>query len=90
MIYLGDRYSYLVPHVVRSYNNALGFHEKLWDYDAGRVYVMLTDFHDYGNGGAITMPINQVILGIVTVSPSASFHPAKGFNGSLITNSRMW
>ncbi len=76
MIYLGDRYSYLVPHVVRSYNNALGFHEKLWDYDAGRVYVMLTDFHDYGNGGAITMPINQVILGIGAYSFAFSIIPS--------------
>jgi len=64
LVYLGKRYTYLTPHVLRSFDNAMIFHQELWDYDPGKVYVMLNDFQDYGNGGAITMPLNQVFIGI--------------------------
>ncbi len=64
LVYLGDRYIYLTPHLLRTFNNAMDFHQKLWDYDPGKVYVMLNDFQDYGNGGALTMPLNQVFIGI--------------------------
>jgi hypothetical protein len=64
LVYLGNRYTYLTPHVLRTFDNAMDFHQELWDYDPGKVYVMLNDFQDYGNGGAITMPLNQVFIGI--------------------------
>lgn len=76
LVYFGNRYTYLTPHVLRSFNNAIEFHEKLWDYDAGKVYVMLNDFQDYGNGGAITMPLNQVIIGIGAYSFAFSIIPS--------------
>jgi hypothetical protein len=64
LVYFGGRYTYLTPHVLRSFNNAMDFHQKLWDYNPGKIYIMLNDFQDYGNGGAITMPLNQVFIGI--------------------------
>lgn len=64
LVYLGKRYTYLTPHILRTYDNAISFHQDLWDYDPGKVYVLLNDFQDYGNGGAITMPLNQVFIGI--------------------------
>lgn len=64
LVYFGSRYTYLTPHILRSFNNAMNFHEDLWDYDPGKIYVMLNDFQDYGTGGAITMPLNQVFIGI--------------------------
>ncbi|NCC73174.1 MAG: hypothetical protein EOM06_07220 [Sphingobacteriia bacterium] len=76
LVYFGDRYKYLTPHALRSFNNAMGFHEELWDYDPGKVYVMLNDFQDYGNGGAITMPLNQVIIGIGAYSFAFSIVPS--------------
>ncbi len=76
LVYLGDRYTYLTPHVLRSYFNALNFHEELWSYDAGKVYVMLNDFQDYGNGGAITMPLNQIFIGIGSYNFAFSIIPS--------------
>lgn len=64
LVFLGRRYTYLTPHVLRSYDNAMNFHKELWDYEPGKVNVFLNDFQDYGNGGAITMPVNQVLIGI--------------------------
>ncbi|MDZ4204517.1 MAG: hypothetical protein U1C46_06835 [Bacteroidales bacterium] len=76
LVYFGNRYNYLTPHVLRSYSNAINFHKQLWDYDAGKVYVMLNDFQDYGNGGAITMPLNQVFIGIGAYSFAFSIIPS--------------
>jgi hypothetical protein len=76
LVYFGNRYTYLTPHAIRSFNNALNFHEELWDYDSGKVYVLLNDFQDYGNGGAITMPLNQVIIGIGAYSFAFSIIPS--------------
>jgi hypothetical protein len=76
LVYLGKRYTYLTPHVLRTYDNAMNFHQELWDYDPGKVYVMLNDFQDYGNGGAITMPLNQVFIGIGAYSFAFSIIPS--------------
>ena len=76
LVYLGKRYTYLTPHVLRSYENAMNFHQKLWDYDPGKVYVLLNDFQDYGTGGAISMPLNQVLLGIGPYSFAFSIIPS--------------
>jgi WD40 repeat protein len=76
LVYLGKRYTYLTPHILRSYFNALNFHEELWSYDSGKVYVMLNDFQDYGNGGAITMPFNQIFIGIGSYNFAFSIIPS--------------
>jgi hypothetical protein len=76
LVYYGNRFSYLMPHVLRTFNNAMDFHQSLWDYDPGRVYVMMNDFQDYGNGGAITMPLNQVIIGIGPYNLAFSIIPS--------------
>jgi hypothetical protein len=76
LIYFGKRYSYLMPHVARTYHNALDFHKKHWDYDHKMTYVMLTDFEDDGHGGAIVMPYNMVILGISPFNFAFSITPS--------------
>ena len=76
LVYLGDRYTYLTPHLLRTFNNAMDFHEEFWNYDPGRVYVMLNDFQDLGYGGALTMPLNQVFLGIGPYNFAFSIIPA--------------
>ena len=76
LVYFGGRYTYMTPHILRTYFNAMDFHEELWDYDPGRVYVMLNDFQDYGTGGAITMPLNQVFIGIGPYNFAFSIVPA--------------
>lgn len=76
MIYFGQRYSFLVPHVVNTHQNAMRFHSKLWNYKYDKTYVMLTDFEDTGHGGAIVMPYNLVILGIAPYSFAFSIIPS--------------
>jgi len=76
LVYLGKRYTYLTPHVLRSFENAMDFHQGLWDYEPGKVYVLLNDFQDYGTGGAISIPLNQVLLGIGPYSFAFSIIPS--------------
>jgi len=76
LIYFGKRYSYLIPHVVGTYDNALNFHKKCWDYSPGKVYVILNDFSDFGHGGAMVMPRNNISLGIEPYSFAFSIIPS--------------
>lgn len=76
MVYFGNRYSYIVPHVRQTYLNALDFHKRFWSYRDTTTYVILTDFEDSGHGGAIAMPYNQVILGIEPYSFAFSIIPS--------------
>ena len=76
LVYFGNRYAYLVPHVYQTYLNAMNFHSKFWPYRDTTTYVFLTDFEDSGHGGAIAMPYNQVILGIEPYSFAFSIIPS--------------
>jgi len=62
--YFGNRYSYLLPHVSKTYENAMSFHRNFWDYSDTTTYVILNDFEDAGHAGAIAMPFSQVQMGI--------------------------
>jgi len=64
LIYFGNRYSYLLPHISKTYENAMSFHRNFWDYNDTTTYVMLNDFEDAGHAGAIAMPFSQVQMGI--------------------------
>jgi hypothetical protein len=76
LVYFGKRYSFLIPHVVGTYDNALSFHKKCWDFDPHKVYVVLNDFSDFGHGGAMVMPNNNVTLGIEPYSFAFSIIPS--------------
>ena len=76
LIYFGKRYSYLLPHVSQTYQNAMGFHSRFWDYRDTTTYVVLNDFEDMGHGGAIAMPFSQVQLGISPYSFAFSIIPS--------------
>lgn len=76
LVYFGNRYSYIVPHVRQTYLNAMDFHKRFWPYRDTTTYVFLTDFEDSGHGGAIAMPYNQVILGIGPYSFAFSIIPS--------------
>jgi hypothetical protein len=76
LVYLGKRYSYMIPHMVGTFDNAIGFHQKLWDYDHRKSYVLLNDFSDFGHGGATGMPRNQIFLGIEPYSFAFSIIPS--------------
>ncbi len=57
--------SYLVPQVVGSFENALQFHRRLFDYSPrGKIDLLLHDLWHYGNAGASPLPQNHVTVGI--------------------------
>jgi hypothetical protein len=64
-IYYGKAQEYLVPYVARSFENAVSFHSKLFDYNpTEKVTVFLHDLSDYGNAGASTIPMNKLAVAI--------------------------
>lgn len=56
-------HEFLVPHVVRCFENSLAYHRQFWDYTPSeRTIVTLLDIGDYGNAGATAIPINRVAV----------------------------
>ena len=69
LIYYSKAHEYIVPHLVRCFENALRFHSSLFDYKpTQRVTILLHDFSDYGNAGAETVPKNFINLCISPVN----------------------
>ncbi|HVF39046.1 MAG TPA: hypothetical protein VM939_04030 [Gemmatimonadaceae bacterium] len=65
LIYTSPLQSYLVPQVAATFEKALRFHEKLFDYKLpGRTNVLVHDLWHYGNAGARPLPENHVTIGI--------------------------
>jgi len=65
LVYTSPLQSYLVPQVARSFENALQFHRRLWDYTPdGRIDVLMHDLWHYGNAGARPSPENHITVGI--------------------------
>src|SRR5688572_17100199 len=65
LIYYDRAHEYLTYHLVRSFENSLAFHKKLFDYTPSEpVVVLMQDFGDYGHGGTSTVPWNYVSIGI--------------------------
>ncbi len=69
LVYPEVSLSYLAPHAARCFENAMEFHQELWDYTPSeRVGVLLTDFSDSGNAGAGTVPRNNMALEVAPLS----------------------
>jgi len=65
LVFIDKNTSYLVPHTVRSFENALAFHEQFWDYlPTGETNILFNDFSDVGNGGTMVIPRNFLNIGI--------------------------
>jgi hypothetical protein len=71
LVYFGEMQTYLVPHVVRCFENSFEFHMNLFEYDSkGKITVVLHDLCDLGNGSADAIPRNFVF---VAIAPSKTF-----------------
>jgi hypothetical protein len=58
-------HEFIVPHLVKSFQNSLAFHAKLFDYTPSeKVTLIVEDFGDWGSGGATTVPFNLLGIGI--------------------------
>jgi hypothetical protein len=56
-------HSYVVPHVARSFHNALNFHSKLFNYTPSEdILLFMHSFNDYGSAGASTIPWNFITM----------------------------
>ncbi|MBP7147582.1 MAG: PD40 domain-containing protein [Acidobacteria bacterium] len=65
VVYYSKDHEYLVPHLVRCFENSLRFHRQLFDYTPSeKIVVLLHDFGDYGHGGTSTVPWNFISIGI--------------------------
>jgi hypothetical protein len=69
LVYLQPTQSFIVPHVGRSFENALAFHQKLFDFKPReKMTVLLTDFSDAGNASADAVPRDFVTLRIAPMN----------------------
>lgn len=65
IIYYSPQHEYLAPLLIRSFENALTFYEKNFGYKPkGKITVLIQDFDDSGYGGAGTVPIDFIQIGI--------------------------
>jgi hypothetical protein len=77
LVYTSPLQSYLVPQVAGSFENALRFHRKLFDYSpGGRINVLMHDLWHYGNAGARPVPENHVTIGIAPYGHDYESAPA--------------
>lgn len=69
MIYIGRQLSYMAPYNVQTFTNAMLFHKKHWNWQPSEdIAIMLNDFEDEGNGGALIIPKNYVVLYVAPFS----------------------
>ena len=62
---------YVLGHAIRSAHNALSFHKNLFNYKPNeKIFVLFTDFGDYGNGGATSLPHNLVTTNMAPMNYS--------------------
>ena len=65
LVYLGGEHAYVVPHLIRCFENSLNFHRNLFDYDPNEdVTVILQDADDFGYAGTTALPFNFLTIGI--------------------------
>lgn len=65
VIYYNPAHEYLVPHLIRCFENALQMDEKIYHYKpTQKINILLEDFGDRGNGAAGSVPINSISIGL--------------------------
>jgi len=77
LVYLDKSTSYLVPHTVRSFENALRFHKDFWNYQPSQeTGILFNDFTDVGNGGTSVIPRNYLNIGVAPFDFTFSVVPS--------------
>ncbi len=68
LLYFDPTETYLVPRVIQTFHNSIDRQESILGYSSDeKVTVLLTDFSDYGNAGATSVPANSVIVDIAPI-----------------------
>jgi hypothetical protein len=65
VVYYDPEHAYIIPHLVRCFENSAAFYYDLLGYRPyEHVTILLQDFDDYGYAGTSTIPNNYLTLGI--------------------------
>lgn len=68
VIYYSPAHEYLIPYLIRCFENALKLDRKIFHYTPSeKVTILLEDFSDYGHGAAGTVPFNSISIGLEPV-----------------------
>ncbi|MEE4219453.1 MAG: hypothetical protein V2I48_17710 [Xanthomonadales bacterium] len=77
LLYFEPQQTYLAPYVARNFHNSLEFQRYILDWTPWeKTTVVLKDFADYGNAGALVSPRNMVIVDIAPASRTLETLPA--------------
>ncbi len=77
LIYYNFGHEYLINHTIRSYTNALQFHQEKFQYQLTEpVTLIMSDFGDFAQGGASAVPKNVILMGIAPFHYAYETNPA--------------
>jgi hypothetical protein len=81
LLYFDPAETYLTPYVGRTVENALAYHQRLFEWTPwDRTTVLLKDFADYGNAAARSSPNNAILFDIAPISLAfETFSPGERF-----------
>ena len=69
LLYFDPTETYLVPRVIETFHDSLDRQKSILGYEPSeKTTVLLLDFSDYGNGGAISVPSNSIIIDVAPVA----------------------
>ena len=77
VVFMDPNLSYLIPHTVRSFENAFAFHEKFWGYlPSGKTNMLFNDFTDVGAGSTSVVPWNLLNIAVAPYDYTFSVIPS--------------
>jgi hypothetical protein len=81
LLYFDPAQTYLTPYVGRAIENAMRYHEKMFDWQPwDPPTVLLKDFSDFGNAAARSSPNNAILLDVAPLGNEfETFSPGERF-----------
>lgn len=77
LLYFDPYQTYLTPYVARNFHNALDFHTSILNWVPWEeTTVVLKDFSDYGNAGALASPRNMILVDVAPANRTLETLPA--------------
>ncbi len=68
LLYFDPTETYLVPRVIQTFHNSIERQESILGYTSDeKITILLTDFADYGNAGATSVPASSVVVDIAPI-----------------------
>ena len=68
LLYFDPTETYLVPRVIQTFHNSIDRQESILGYTPDeKITILLTDFSDYGNAGATSVPSSSIVVDIAPI-----------------------